>query len=180
MSINELYSRARQGDKAAASQLFRRLYDSFWLLARHKGLDKQESEDVVQAALAKIAESYQVIEIKVSFAAWAQTVMKNQAIEYIRDKITYRRKLTEVSKAQGNPQPSPPDPDLRRKLKSCLTRIARINPRYARVISLHSQGYNTEEICDRMQLSTNNVYTILSRSRAALRACLEGGSTKDD
>ncbi|MDH4156905.1 MAG: RNA polymerase sigma factor [candidate division Zixibacteria bacterium] len=180
MDINCLYLKACQEDKAAATQLFHSLSESFWILARHKGLDRHESEDVVQAALAKIAKSYREIEIKSSFAAWAQTVMKNQTIEYIRDKITYRRKLAEVSEAQAALRPSSTDLDLKRRLKRCLVQISRVNPRYARVISLHSQGYTTEEVCARLKVTTNNLYTILSRSRAALRACLEEENLADE
>ena len=180
MNINTLYLKACQGDKAATTQLFHRLRESFWILARHRGLEGHESEDVVQAALTKIATLYREIEIRSSFAAWAQTVMKNQTTEYIRDKITYRRKLAEVSETQAAPRLSSTDFDLKRRLKRCLLRISRINPRYARVISLHSQGYTTKEICAQLQVSANGLYTILSRSRAALRACLEEENMADE
>jgi DNA-directed RNA polymerase specialized sigma24 family protein len=40
------------------------------------------------------------------------------------------------------------------------------------------QGYNTEEICEKMGLSRNGIYILLSRARKMLENCLKTGEIK--
>ena len=64
---------------------------------------------------------------------------------------------------------------LERQLLDCLRALNRSNGRHARILNLHYQGYSVEEICRRLSLTRTNFYTILSRARTILLACLEKG-----
>jgi len=57
-------------------------------------------------------------------------------------------------------------------LVECLRELIRGFPRYARVLNLVQQGYGTEEICERMTISRNNLYVLLSRGRKVLKDCI--------
>jgi len=67
------------------------------------------------------------------------------------------------------------DPVLELKLLDCLKKVGQKNIKFARTLNLKYQGYSVEEICDRLEISRENLYTILSRARSALELCLEKG-----
>jgi len=64
---------------------------------------------------------------------------------------------------------------LKKKLLDCLNKINDANTRHARVLNLHYQGFIVREICEKLKLTRNGVYILLSRSRTMLKNCLERG-----
>lgn len=72
-----------------------------------------------------------------------------------------------------------PDPDLEMNLARCLRRLIQSYPRYARVLNLKYQGYSTEQICEKLRITRDNLYVLHSRARAELKGCLaKGGPDK--
>ena len=173
MDINQLYDRARDGDAAAQRQLFEYLSASFRAFTRHRNVDASDADDIVQTALLRIAESYRQTDIHSSFAGWAHAVLKNTTMEHFRRRNSDRRKTETLARRQAADGSSSPDPRLRTGLADCLKALHESNPTYARVLSLHFQGFTTTEICEKLTMTTSNLYTILSRSRSALRDCLK-------
>ena len=173
MDINELYRNARRGDEVAERQLFDYLAASFRSFIRLKDVDADDAEDVMQTALLRIAESYRQVDIHSSFAGWAHVVLRNSMMEYFRRRSMGRRKIKELATLQAASRTADPDPRLRAGLRECLRAIHERNPAYAQVLALHFEGYTTDEICERLTLTSTNLYTILSRARASLRDCLK-------
>ncbi len=68
------------------------------------------------------------------------------------------------------------DPEVRRRLLSCLEKVAGANLRYAEVLRLTYEGYDTESICRNLKIKPNNLYVILSRARMMLKKCLKKGT----
>ena len=68
-----------------------------------------------------------------------------------------------------------PEPGLKMHLLDCLNKVGRTSRRYARILNLHHLGFTREEICDRLDLTRNQSYAVMSRARAMLRDCLEKG-----
>jgi hypothetical protein len=65
--------------------------------------------------------------------------------------------------------------DLKRQLLVCLKKLIKINPIYARAINFVHQGYKTREICEKLNITRNNFYVILTRGRHMLDTCLKTG-----
>ena len=56
-------------------------------------------------------------------------------------------------------------------LKDCVKELP---DKYALVFELKTmRGFETEEVCDQLGITTSNIWTILHRSRLQLRECLE-------
>lgn len=175
MSIDTLYQDMRAGDTAAERQLFKKLSESFRLFAQHRLGDERDAEEVVQEALMTIAQKHQSTVFETSFKSWAYRVLENKILDCYRARqYRMRRFIPLIDHDSRDPRPAC-DVDLRRRLIACLKEVAGVNTRFARVLSLHYQGYTTGDICARLALSRNGVYVLLSRARSMLKSCLEEG-----
>jgi RNA polymerase sigma factor (sigma-70 family) len=171
--IDILYAQCRGGDRTAENELFRQLTVRFRLFAELKIRSRPDAHDVVQTALTVIAQKYGSVEITTGFAAWAHGVIQNEILKYYRSRV-YHDGLF-MSAAPETEGAWMPHPEFRRRLTDCLHKIAGINPRYARILNLTYQGFEAAEMCNRLQVSTGNLYVILSRARSQLDLCLETG-----
>lgn len=170
MDIDSLYQEARTGDKVAENELFSVLAVRFGLLANHRIWNDQDARDVVQNALTVVAQEYRSVEIAVSFAAWAYKVLDNRILTYLKAR---GQRVTVYD--DDPPSSFEPEPLLRIRLLDCVQKVRRANLRYGQAVLLHVQGFDTNEICARLNVTSQNFYMILSRARTMLRRCLETG-----
>lgn len=178
MNINSLQILAHDGDKAATEKLFTILAVRFRLFAQRRIWDGSDAEEVVQDALMAILKKHKEIEFKTSFVAWAHRVLENEILRHYRRKGYREMRFGQTAGDVGNFPMWDPDPELKRKLLDCLKKIGSTNNRYARILNLHYQGYATEEVCEKLNLTPNHSYVLLSRARSMLEACLERGDVK--
>jgi len=180
LNINNLYTIARDGNQAGEEELFKALTARFRLFARQRIWDELDSEEIVQDALMTICKEYRGIDFTTSFSAWAYKVLDNRILGYIQTKKRHNGRISSVSEAENLPATDRDNPklELKRKLMQCMRKVASTNLRYARVLNLHYQGFNTEEICEKTGLTRNNLYSVLSRARSMLEYCLEKGDIK--
>jgi RNA polymerase sigma-70 factor (ECF subfamily) len=175
LEINKLQELARNGDLEAENELFRRLSARFGLFIRQRISDRAQAEEVVQDALTTVFEKYRGIEFESSFSAWAYQVLRNKMMTYGTTVGRRQNKLEEL-RSQGEAISNSDAPSrLEQRLLECLHALNRSNTRHARILNLHYQGYGVAEICQRLNLTRTNFYTILSRARRMLLACLEKG-----
>lgn len=178
MSINALYNNVCDGTPGSEDRLFESLSDSFRFFVQQRIWSEQDAKDVVQEALVAIAGKYKGIDFEKSFAAWAYRVLENKVLEYYRKKRCHESKFAQLTDAGPGSNLDDPDPTFRDRLLDCLRRISDANSRYARVLNFRYQGYVTEEICDRMDMTRNSLYIVLSRARSMLKLCLQKGDIK--
>ncbi len=173
MNINELYLQALRGDRSAAAELFGLLTVMFQAFLRRRNVGTEDSEDIVQNALAKIAGSYGRESKKDNFAAWCQTVLKNQFVDFCRAQSTRRNRQTDLTMQEQKLTSPETNPGLKARILSCLNKLHKANSLHARLINLHYQGYTTSEVCTRLKITPNNRRVAMCRARAMLRACLK-------
>ena len=170
VDINFLYQTARNGDKQAEEQLFSVLAVRFGILANHRIWNEQDAEDVVQNALAVVAREYKGTVISVSFAAWAYKVLDNRMLSY------FKGTRQDVTVADNDPPDmSGTEPMFKIRLLDCVKKVRRAHAKYGQAVLLHYQGYTTREVCERLGVTSQNFYMILSRARVMLKRCLETG-----
>lgn len=174
--INALYENHRAGDKAAYKRLLEQLSVSFRVIARHKLQSEDLAEEIAQEALIVVVENIESLKVEHSFAAWAYRVLTNKIVDYVRVEGNRRRLLAENPETVKPNNPAGPDPRLRTRLIDCLRRISRDNRRHARVLNFSYQGFRATEICNRLKISRNYLYVLLSRARGALEQCLARGA----
>jgi len=174
-TIDELYILASSGDLKAESELFSELAVRFRVFAHRKVWNQQEAEDLVQTALAVVAEEYREIDIETSFAGWAHKIMENRILGYIQQRR--REKGRSVSSDSVEPLTTgwTPKPTLRTRLLDCLKKVGMANRMYARIINLHHFGFTRDEICEKLGVKLEHSYVIMSRARMKLKECLEKG-----
>lgn len=180
MNINELYVQALQGDRSAAAELFGLLTVMFGAFLRRRNVGTEDSEDIVQNALAKIAGSYGQESKKDNFAAWCQTVLKNQFIDFCRAQSTRRDHQVDMAIPEQKLASPKTNHGLKARILNCLNKLHQANSLHARLINLHYQGYTTSEVCTRLNITPNNRRVAMCRARAMLRACLKESEGRNE
>jgi RNA polymerase sigma factor (sigma-70 family) len=176
IDINALYEKALHGDRIQEEEFFSILTVRFRLIAGHRIRNVEDAEDVVQESLAVICREFRNTAIHTSFAAWAYEVLRHRMLSYFEKRNTRRSKLESLDEIPLISDEALADDasDLKTSLIDCLMQIGGYNIRYARILNLHHQGYDTEEICGKLNISPGNFYLILCRARILLDKCLRG------
>ena len=176
MDVDATYHLAVQGDENARRQLFETLSVRFRLFARHKVWNESDVEDVVQNALTAVFSKYKQVEILKSFTAWAHGVLNMEILRYTRDHSRNSARFTSLDENSEQVASDSGNPEIRRRLLRCLEKVAGVNLRYAKVLQLTYEGYETESVCRGLDVTPNNLYVILSRARTMLKKCLTEGT----
>jgi RNA polymerase sigma factor (sigma-70 family) len=175
LTINDLYTEARGGGQVAVDNLFGALTESFRIFVQQRIWNPEDGREIVQDSLTAIAAKYKEIDFEISFAAWAYKVLENKILHYYRTKRCRESKFAQTDNEQDRAASPEFNPDLQRRLLGCLKKISAVNRRHARILNYCYQGFTTEEICERLEVTRNNVYILLSRARSMLKLCLEKG-----
>ncbi len=178
MNIDTLYNDCRGGDKAAEERLFEKLSARFCVFAELKIRDEMDAQEVCQKALMIVFEKYRAITFETSFAAWAHKVLHNEILKFYRDQANRDKVLARDDDGSLSASTWNSDPELKRRMLECIKKICRAYIRYARILNLKYQGYTGEEICERLAITPNNFYSMVSRARSLLDTCLETGDVR--
>jgi len=179
LDINRLHNEAVSGETTAEEKLFKSLLERFEQFTHHRIWDKEDARDIAQEAVMLIAKEYKSLSFEISFQAWAYKVLDNKILSYIKKRRQRGdRVVTVADMTIIGAQAEEADYRLRTKLLDCLKKIGRLNRRHARIIDLHYLGFDTVEICKKLELSSNGFYIILHRARKMLEICLETGEVK--
>lgn len=178
VDIDRQYVGAKNGDLKAEEQLFRLLTVRFRLFVQRKIWDQRDAEELAQDALMTVFNKYKKVEHIEDISAWAHKILSYTILNYFKTKALHEGKLGELKQKSAEDETIDSDSDLELQLLDCLRKIGAINNRYARILNLHHQGFSVSEICKKLDLNRNNLYTILSRARSMLEFCLEKGDVK--
>lgn len=174
--VQQFLTLALDGDKSAQKKLFEHLRVRFVLLAKRR-IGEEHCEDIAQEACITVLEKLKSAPSGDNFEPWAYTVLRNKIGNYLQSHNLRQKTMirSEHIEDLDKPTMAAVDPLLRRKLIECLKKMFKKAPRYARVLNFAHQGYDTEEICRRLNMKSNNLYVVLNRSRKMLSDCLDGG-----
>jgi RNA polymerase sigma factor (sigma-70 family) len=175
--VNHLVELARNGDDEAEKQFIKILSVRFVAIAKRRLGSKDDAEDIAQETCATVLAKYKGDLNIVNFEAWAYGVLRMKIGNHMQKKTTRQEQPlseTESYDAVGE-SAQHHDPELGLRLNDCVRKLIVSFPRYARVLNLIHQGYKSDEICQKLKISPNNMYVILSRGRSMLKNCLETG-----
>lgn len=170
MNIDRLFKEAIESAEAE-KELFEFLHARFLYLARRKIGNKEDCEEVVQSVLLSIFDNFRQIDIDKGYAPWAYRILQNRIIDYYRT----HKHSTSLEPIFENSKVIADAPMLKLKLLECLKKINRAKSTHARILVLRYQGFDFDEICDKLKLNKKNAYSVLSRARSLLLYCLEKG-----
>lgn len=175
--MRQLVIQAKQGDKNAESKIVELLRVRFVLLAKRR-IGEEHCEDIAQEACITVLEKLKTDSPEENFEAWAYQVLRNKIGNYLQSINLRQKKMvsTEHIEVLDKPAEREIDPLFKRRVMDCLKKLMKANRRYARVLNLTHQGFDTDEICHRLEMKSNHLYVLLNRSRKMLSDCLNGGA----
>jgi RNA polymerase sigma factor (sigma-70 family) len=173
--LNRLLTDARKGDKKAEDQVFALLYERFRVFATHT-IGATDAHDIATVACRIVLEKYRTEVFTKGFDEWSYGVLQNVIRNHLRTKGIHDKVMTSIEETKSEQGASPErDHEMKITLLDCMKRILSTNPRYAKVLTMIVQGYHAEEIAEKFNITVNNLYVVLNRSRAMLKRCLETG-----
>ena len=174
--VQQLLEKAKQGDAGAERRVFEYLSVRFTYLAKRR-IGEADAEDIAQDACVTVLDKYKAGVHPEAFEAWAYGILRRKIGNYLQSRAVRQRTLVDSEDVEtlAGPVTQEVDPVLRRTLIDCLKQMVRAAPRYARVLNLAYQGYRTREICERLRITSNNLYVLLNRGRKMLDDCVNRG-----
>ncbi|WP_040283314.1 SigE family RNA polymerase sigma factor [Tessaracoccus massiliensis] len=164
--MSEDVSEATLGFEGFVAQKGKRLWRAAWLLTG----DSQHAEDLVQTALSKTYTRYGDIGNDAQFEAYVRTTIYRTFVSWWRKMSWRNEKAAEfVDDAPAPEAPHGVNLDLARALDE-LPRMQR-----AVLVLQYFEDLTTEQIAERLGVSSGAVKTHASRGRAALRSSKHPG-----
>lgn len=166
--------------------------------------NREMAEDVAQEALASAIAASDRFERRASVKTWVFTILKNKIVDAMRSGWNKNRvdlideasdesdfdvlftakerwQPAEKPSSWGDPEQNFENQEFWAIFDICMNNLSEVN---ARVFTMREfLGFEAEEICKELGISTSNCWVILHRARMSLRLCLqsrwfEGGEEK--
>lgn len=152
--------------------------------------DRAQAEDAVQEALAGALTGKDKFASRASLRTWVLAILKNKITDVLRRKVRENAVLAPESDEDldvffddrqhwaedtrpsewQTPQQAMESKQFWAVFEACLYRLPEAS---GRIFTLREVlGFDTDEICQTLGISTNNCWVQLHRARLALRACL--------
>lgn len=165
--------------------------DYLYRFALSRVNDPVLAEDLVQETFLAALKSRRNFKQRATAKTWLTAILKHKVIDCMRKRQRERiidneealdRSLETYFNDEGDwrvhPHKWKNDPlnhyEQKEFLDILFDCLSNIPQRVARIFVLREmEGLKTEDICQVMQITTTNCWTMLYRARAALRSCLE-------
>lgn len=176
----DLLRRTASGDRAAFAEFYR-LTSAKLFGVTIRILRRQElAEEAVQEAYVQAWRMSAAYDPSAGSAiTWLATIARNKAIDILRrgdEKLVARRIAVEDEgdelAAIADPSGDPDTADHMRQLKRCLDGLSDEHRRM--VLLAYHDGWSRDELAERFARQVATVKTILRRSLAQLKACMDG------
>lgn len=148
--------------------------------------NKDDAMDVVQDVFLSLCETNNKFRGEASPKTLLTSILKNKVADYYRKHYRNPQKISlehffddnggwkdpKVAESWDNNDTNILDnPDFCSTLDNCMGKLPR---NWNTAITLYYlQKKNTKEVCEHLQISTNNLWKILQRCRLQLRECIE-------
>ncbi len=178
VDLSFLIIRMSKGDQSAFSNLYTRTNLKLFSIICRILKRRELAEEALQDTYVKIWEQAEKFDPSLaSPITWMATIARNRAIDISRQ---HPERVSARSEAIKEDLPTPiVDPlksvvqnDKLRKLAGCLDELA--EDRRQMIILAYYEGWSREELGDKFEKPVNTIKTILRRSLARLKECLNG------
>lgn len=160
--------------------------------------DREAAEDMVQEAIEAALRKSSTFAGQSTLKTWVFAILRNRIVDHLRhnartvamsslvdDDEDWQEQLESLFNERGawrdgprpvawpNPEESMRPRQFREVLETCLDHLP---PATGRVIMMREfLGFETDEICARLGITTSNCHVILHRARLKLRGCMDSG-----
>lgn len=163
-----LVEQAKQGDQDAFSELVMKHRAKAVNWAKAITHDAYLAEDVAQDALLRSYYQLESLEQTGRFLPWLRSIVRNKAIDALRKNKRNSPYINEQDTIDSN---TPENVSLHSEWMESLTELLQSLPERNRQIFEHHflRQFTPEEIAQQFQMTTANVYNIISRSKIKLQ-----------
>lgn len=177
--IESLISLCRKGDRSAQFEVYNRYYKAMFNTALRIVNDAHWAEDVMQEAFLKAFIKLDSYKGEVAFGAWLKKIVVNHSLDNYKklnkdameslDSILYKVEDNESAEAEATI-------DFQQmQVQQVTAAIQQLNENYRLILNLHYiEGYDQEEICGILNITSGNCRTTISRARTSLLQKLKG------
>lgn len=162
--------------------------------ARLQLRDEASAEDAVQEALAAALSSRKSFESRSRLKTWVFAILKNKIVDVIRERARLPVGVNAIEEipenayddlfdenhhwrdeasptSWGDPESSFSNTQFWQIFELCMTRLPENT---ARIFMMREMlGFETDEICKELNISSTNCWVVLHRARMGLRLCLD-------
>jgi RNA polymerase sigma-70 factor (ECF subfamily) len=152
--------------------------------------DRAQAEDAVQEALAGALQGREKFASRASLRTWVLSILKNKIVDVLRRKVRENATVDVENDEELNayfddrqhwaedtrpaewqsPQQAMESKQFWEVFEACLYRLPEAS---ARIFTMREVlGFDTDEICQTVGITSSNCHVQLHRARLALRACL--------
>ncbi len=173
--LADLLGRTASGDRAAFSRLYDLTKAKLFGVIRRILVRADLAEEALQESYVRVwSNAYRYDSGHASAMTWMIAIARNQAIDLKRkanERVAAQAVALEDVSLQATETSAEDSADYRR-LRQCLGGLGE-DGRDMVLLAYH-QGYSREELAQRFSRPVATVKTILRRSLAALKECLDG------
>ncbi len=165
----ELLARCLKGDQRAQMEIYNKYYKAMYNTALRIVNDSAEAEDIMQEAFIKAFAKLDTFQGKSTFGAWLKKITVNLSInsfnrnakfQNVSYEDEFRHELDDNEGIDINDS----------KVQKVMRAMKSLKESYRIVLTLHLiEGYDYDEICQILGLSSANCRTSISRAKESLR-----------
>lgn len=169
----ELVARCRKGDQRAQMEIYNKYYKAMYNTALRIVNDTAEAEDLMQEAFIKAFSKIDTFQGKSTFGAWLKKITVNLSINSFNKRAKYKNVSYEDELKHKVDEPEGIDlveEETNSRVQKVLRAINSLKESYRIILTLHLiEGYDYDEICEILGLSSANCRTSISRAKESLR-----------
>ena len=169
-----LVARAKDGDEAAVTLLYRRYVAPIYAYALQRLGDPESAEDVTQTVFLKAVVSLEQCRDDEAFAGWLFAIARNAVLDVHRTRRRTHDPLDPDDEQHEDPSPTPEDLVIQRERRETLEAARRLclNDQERDLLDLLLSDLNDKEIATALGKRHGAVRTAHWRLLNKLRACL--------
>nr|WP_321234285.1 RNA polymerase sigma factor [uncultured Psychroserpens sp.] len=175
-NIEQLLQLCKSGNQQAQMEVYNRYYKAMYNSAYRIVKDSFEAEDIMQDSfLTAFTKLDNLKEIK-TFGSWLKRIVINNSIHHYKKSSKYQDvPLDDVMYKIEDSSGITEDYEFKNlKAKQVLETMELLKDSYKTSLTLHLiEGYDYDEICEIMDISSANCRTMISRAKNSLRKKLE-------
>jgi RNA polymerase sigma factor (sigma-70 family) len=168
LNDQELIERAKSGDQDAFSELVMKHRSKVVNWAKSITHDAYLAEDIAQDALLRSYFHLESLDHADRFLPWLRSIVRNKAIDALRKN---NRKTLYIKEPDTIDTNTPEIVSLRKEwMESIAVLLGSLPERNRQIFEAHFfRQFSPEEIAQQFQITTSNVYNIISRSKIKLQ-----------
>lgn len=170
----KLLELAREGDRAAFTELYRRYWKKLFVVAANKLKNAAVAEELTQDILADVWQRRDHIRITTTFSAYLSVAMKYKVIDYLA-RENHRNRYETYILANGKQYDDSTENWLSfEELRERLERLVNDLPEKCKIVYQLSreQGFSNKRIATEQHISEKTVEAHLTRAMKILRSKL--------